>query len=382
MTDIRGEYRRLLRGTHTESNQENVVFYVHSTSLDEGRGDLFVALGLARALDVRGWGVSFLGLEHWHLDVPPHTTITVAMLQDATPGHARDDVLRLAWVRNWVEDWVERAPLAEFDGILASSEAAEAFIRKRFMGATATLPIGVDAGLFAGQDALRDVEISTTLNLWGHDRGLVDDIRKLPSGFSVHWFGNGLKALEDVGEVVVIHDPVDFVDVAGVYGRSKIVLDDLTPSTREFGCQNSRLYEGLAAGALVITNCAEGLSELGLSGVPVVTDNAPLEAILQQFLDDEEGRFRLVSDLRSHVLLEHTYEVRAEAFMQFVEKAKRHVASRQQIMGLQDENAQLSAECRLLREALDGAEEEIRRFRARKAVHISDRVASMFWRRR
>lgn len=380
-SEMRLEYRRLLKGTHSEERSENVLFNVFSVSLDEGRGDLFVALGLARALERRGWGVAFRGISDWGQEVPEYTTVTVAMLQDALPVHGSEDLVRIAWARNWIDDWAGRTPLWAFDGVLGSSQAAVDFLREKYSGPMAVLPIAVDAELFQDHGASRDLQVCTTVNLWGEDRALTRDLESFGLDIPVHWYGNGTGEMLALGEKVLLEGAVDYVDVSAVYARSVLVLDDLTPSTRKFGCQNSRLYEALASGSLVITNCELGLEELGLEDVPVVGRDGSLEEIVSRLLGDEEGRNQLAKKLRTKVLRDHTFEQRADEFVEFLEHARCYIPSRKLIAEMFTENHELRAERDILELSVSAAQEEVQRFRKRLEIRVGDRLRRLFSRR-
>lgn len=318
---IRADYLRLLAGTHAADRPENVLFKVSSVSLDDGRGDLFVALGLARSLDARGWGVEFQGMEEWGTEAPSNTTICVFMIHGPHLGPMSERVVRIAWVRNWTREWAASPALELYDGVLASSEASRAYLAGRFEGPTDVLPIAVDPDLFRNSEMMRDLAVTTTMNYWGHDRGLVDRLKKLRVASGIHWFGHGIGEIKGLSPDVVPENMIGYLDVADIYARSRIVLDDMTPSTAEFGNQNSRLFEAIAAGALIIGNCAVGLDELGLGATPVATDETELQLLVDKFLRDEDSRRALVQRLRDVILERHTFVLRAETFDRFAERA-------------------------------------------------------------
>ena len=59
------DYERLARGEHADGPRGTVRFAVSTDDPAEGKGDLFVALGLARALRAEGWGVAMWPTTRW-----------------------------------------------------------------------------------------------------------------------------------------------------------------------------------------------------------------------------------------------------------------------------------------------------------------------------
>lgn len=365
MTSLITEYERLLAGTHHKDRVENVHFYVFSAALEDGRGDLYVALGLARALDRLNWGVSFSSIDKWAEGVPATTSVTIAMLQAAAPEYASADVVRIAWARNAIAEWTEVPYLHEFDGVLASSSLALKALSQVYSGPQGLMPIAVDPELFQSGKRARDIPVLTTANHWGDERGLVQTLRDLAPKQEVHWYGKGLEKIADLPESILLHEAVAYTDIAQLYARSQIVLDDLTESTRAYGCQNSRLFEALAAGALVVTNLATGLDELGLSDVPVVSPGEALGPVLADMLSDNVAREAIVSRLRQQVLSRHTFAHRAAVLEQFLPGAR----SVQQLRGnvrqlkgfsadLQEWNAHLTNEVGELTGSIEASTEQ------------------------
>lgn len=350
---------------------------------------MFVALGLARALDALGWGVSFSGFSTWELPVPDTTTVSVSMLPTAKPQTSEDSVLRIGWVRNATSEWTAQSHLDDFDGILASSSLSAETIKSYFDGPVGVMPIAVDPELFTFYEGTRDLDVVTTANYWGQDRGLIQTLRNLDCECDVHWYGQNLDKVPDLPQRTIPHDPVGYLEVPNLYSRSCLVLDDIAPAAREHGSHNSRVFEALAAGALVITNVRQGLDELGLQDLPVADDHLALKNIIQEHLENEESRVDLVRRLREIVLQRHTYTERAILFRDFIDIPRNEVQLRRKLHELREltaqvtqDNERLSSENVALTEQLETALQEIVRFRERTAVRIADRISGILPRRR
>ena len=99
--------------------------------------------------------------------------------------------------------------------------------------------------------------------------------------------------------------------------------------TSPWGSVNSRVFDGLAAGALVLSNGIMGISTLfkdlfdnsqisySISNITFSTGEQ-LVTLLDYFLSHERERSELVRVLQQHVLRHHTYGIRAEEFSRLV----------------------------------------------------------------
>ncbi|MGW8432119.1 glycosyltransferase family protein [Curtobacterium citreum] len=302
-------YRALAAGEHRSggAGRGAVAFAVSTDDVEAGAGDVYVALGLAKYLARRGWGVLLWPTERWETPLPEDVTVVVSMIESFVPGLVPQHVGLVAWVRNWTDVWAEQPWLDEYDAVWTSSTAARDRIAERTERPVRVLPIGVDHELFTGErDGRDDVDVVTTVNFWGAERLGTAAIDVLAETRQVVWYGANREHLVRSGRIEH-RGHASFFDLPAVYASARVVVDDVIPPARAYATHNSRLFEGLASGALVVTNCAEGLDELGLEGVPTYEDGPGLVAAAA---DHDPA---LVERLRAVVLDRHTYAARAEA---------------------------------------------------------------------
>lgn len=315
--EVIAEYVQICDGLRADGPNGTIAFCVSTDDLDEGRGDLFVAVGLARALSAAGWGVRMWPMRRWS-DPLPAVDVAVSMIESFVPGGVAPDTMLLAWVRNWTSRWIELPFLGAFDGFLVSSTASADAIRAHYAGPIELFPIGVDLDLFTGDaDAKRPLRIVTTANFWGVERDLQRSIAPLAARHPIDWYGTSGRYLR-VPAGITHRGTVPFGRMPELYRSAQLVLDDLIESARRFGNQNSRLFEAIASGALPVTNTADGLAELGLASVPHYADSTALLAIAEEYLDDEQLRSARVAELQRVVRSRHSYAARAEQFAVFV----------------------------------------------------------------
>ena len=307
-SDQRLLYEELVRGTHADGPLGVITFCVSTTDFASGKGDIFVAAGLGRYLAELGWGIRFWPEERWGEELD--TDIAVVMLESFVPGLVGTETRIIGWNRNWTITWANLPYLSEFDEIWCSSEASAELVQKSFAGPVAVVPIAADPALFSLGDSARTLAVSTTVNDWGVEREITRSVSTLASEVDLWWFGTSHFSVRPVPG---IHRRplVDYFSVNSIYQQSVLVLDDAIDSAKEFGAQNSRLFEAIAAGAVPITNCETGLAELGLAEVPTYAGEADLAKTVSGLLENADERAELQSRLRAVVLTRHTFEARA-----------------------------------------------------------------------
>lgn len=318
------EYAAIARGDHASGARGTIRFAVSTDDPTEGKGDLFVALGLARALRTAGWGVDFWPISRWTEEVPADTTVLVSMIESFVPGLVPAGTATVAWVRNWTAQWASLPYLAEYDTVWASSSIARDALAAAYDGPIEVVPIGVDLDLFtteptdtADTRTPRSDRTVTTVNFWGARRRVQDVLLEIAPAEPVVWFAANVEHVEP-SPGVELRAAVPYFALPEVYRAAAFVVDDVIAPAAEFGTLNSRLYESLACGALPVTDCALGLDELGLGDVPVFTDAASLERAIAMPAAERDA---LVERLHAVVVERHSYAARAEQVRSSLEAA-------------------------------------------------------------
>lgn len=327
------EYGAIARGDHATGGRGTIRFAVSTADPTEGKGDLFVALGLARALRADGWGVDVWPIDRWAEEVPADTTVLVSMIESFVPGLVPAGTATVAWVRNWTAQWASVPYLREFDAVWASSSIARDELARAYDGPVEVVPIGVDTDLFttratgaAGSSAAQRTDRAvTTVNFWGARRGVQDVLAEVAPAQPIVWFAANAEHV-DPSPGVELRPAVPYFALPEVYRAAAFVVDDVIAPAAEFGTLNSRLYESIACGALPVTTTALGLDELGLADVPVFADAASLERALAMPAADRDA---LVERLRAVVLERHSYTTRAGQVRASLDAAMARAAGRE-----------------------------------------------------
>jgi spore maturation protein CgeB len=148
-----------------------------------------------------------------------------------------------------------------------------------------------------------------TGNYWGSNRHIeLFDPQKTPYRFAV--FGSGWANNERFKQNY--WGVVPYKELNRVYASCRLLIDDANHATEAWGSVNSRVYDAIASGVLVITNGAIGSAETFDKILPVYNSADDLLREVTYFLSHEEDRASKVRALQDQVLSRHTYSHRAK----------------------------------------------------------------------
>jgi spore maturation protein CgeB/GT2 family glycosyltransferase len=283
------------------------------TSLDvaDGWGDWYSGHEIGDALQAIGWRVTYVERkgERWY-ELPEDLDYALSLMDSFDLRRLPEHVGAIAWIRNWTERWLEQPWFDRADVLLASSQGSAELIEERTGRRTIRFPLAVNPARFHPRPAEERFacDYAFTGNWWGKDR----DIQRALAprdGERVAVYG---KDWEQVAELApYARGELPYGELPLLYPSAKLVLDDTQGPTLPYGAVNARVFDALAAGTLVITNCESGVRELFDEEFPVWSSREDLRAALDELLGDGERRAALAARYRETVLTRHTYAHRA-----------------------------------------------------------------------
>lgn len=147
-------------------------------------------------------------------------------------------------------------------------------------------------------------------------RTIVDDLTPTRHDLAVYggdWTPDLLDPRHLRGEIV--HN----AELHRHYAAAKIVLNDHWPEMARLGFVSNRIFDALAAGAMVVTDPVEGLERLFDGAVLTYRGREELRGLVDRYLDDAGARRDLAGRGRAAVLERHTFAHRVERIMQLVQ---------------------------------------------------------------
>lgn len=308
-------------GRWTGRTSKTVGITVTKDDPAAGWGDWFTAHELGDALAKDGWSVVYLEA---HLDGWYKTTeeidLLISLLDRFDVRRAPSGAFTVAWVRNWTDRWVARPWFEDYDLVVASSASSADIIRAGSGHEPVILPLAFNPDRFAPRSPHPDLQYDYVLtgNNWGVGRGVLDWLQVRPDErFAL--YGRGWEGVEKA--VPHWRGFLEYERLPELYSSARIVVDDTAVHTLPYAAMNSRVFEALACGSLVVTNNVAGSEELFDGILPTYSSPEELRAQLDRFLEDEELRRRTVGLLRRILLERHTYELRARALVEHVREA-------------------------------------------------------------
>lgn len=293
------------------------MFAISETGPEAAAGDYFTALELGTAIQARtGWKIDYRPKGDDWLDLTG-IDILVVMRDDYQLdliSNAKSNLIKVAWARNWFERWCDIPNIEGFDLIFASSQCAARFMSQRAGRLVKIMRIASNAERFNTHDRHQPpvLDYVFTGSYWQAERDIVDSLASLPKSFNGAVYG---KHWDQVPSMVHLNRGfVPYDQLPAIYSQAAIVIDDANHVTKDWGAANSRVFDALAAGCLVITNSQSVSDEVFGGLLPVYQNAKDLADKLTFYLGDVDARLKLQEDLRTAVLTQHLYTHRAFEF--------------------------------------------------------------------
>lgn len=298
------------------TEQSHVVgFAVTEAHAKTTAGDYFTAMELGEALQLQfGWEIRFLpmkGGSDWYDLSEIDTLIVMVDRYDLNKiHHCKPGVIKIAWMRNWFERWAQHSWYDDFDIYLCSSLKAVEFIRDNYYKECHLLRIASNSNRFFPDARIKpETDFCFTGSYWNAERD-IESIDPISLGYSFSIYGSGWDKYEKFKPYWKGFLP--YKELPSVYRSHKILLDDANHVTKAWGSVNSRVFDALASGTLVITNGEAGAKEVFDGLLPVYKTNDELKKLLDKYINDQDACHKLIEILHKEVLEKHTYHHRAE----------------------------------------------------------------------
>jgi len=301
-----------------------VAFVVTECGEGAVAGDYFTALGLAGVFESFGWDVRFLSQDsgRWYF-VDDDVDVLVSLLDryDLSRVVCGNGLLvKVAWLRNWFERWVGRPYFMMYDLVLCSSSLACDFVSDATGKESILFPIATDTDMFNEEVKSSDefsCDYCFTGSYWDAKREIIQCLNPAILDYSFNLYGANWDKIDKLSDFN--YGFVGYDDLPRLYASTKIVLDDANHVTRKYGSVNSRVFDALAMGKLVLTNGSLGNNEIFDGEIPEYHSQKQLNSLLGFYLENPIVYEKKVKQLQKIVLEKHTYKHRAETFKQTLE---------------------------------------------------------------
>lgn len=276
-------------------------------------GDYFTALELSIELKVLGWNVELVPVKgaksRYQYDMSGFDCV-INLLHDWDINKAyncKPSLVKICWMRNWIESWVKNSNFLSYDVFLGSSKKACAYAEER-TGETVHLfrIAGSHQRFTRGEN--NKVDCLFTGNYWNEKRD-IESFRPNEKSIEFKIYGKGWDKHPYLARYSM--GSKKYFELPELYQRSKILIDDANHVTKEWGSANSRIYDGILSGNLVITNSIEASIDVFNGILPSYSNTDELNRLIIYYLSRPKERIKLVNKLRKMVLDHHTYRSRS-----------------------------------------------------------------------
>jgi GT2 family glycosyltransferase/glycosyltransferase involved in cell wall biosynthesis len=291
-----------------------VAFAVSDNAVDSEAGDYFTACELGQALtEQHGWEIHYLNPDEWY-DLKSFDII-IALVHGFDPSKIETTnpfLIKIVWVRNWFDGWLALPSTLLFDQIWVASQKAVERFSEQYNRPIVLMRIATNERRFSDPPEVGDYrsDYCFTGSFFQAPRALISQLEPDALPYTFRLFGRNWEQIPWLQKY--LGGPLAYDRMPAVYGSTRIVLDDANHTVKEWGSVNSRVFDALAAGALVFTNGKIGAEELFGKEFPVFDSKEELTALLGTYLEDDDARIALVEKFRAEVLKRHTYRHRAQ----------------------------------------------------------------------
>ena len=262
-----------------------------------GFGDWYTAHELGNALGLIEWSVDYAPRlrDRWY-QLGDDLALFIALLPQFDLGRAPQGAVRIAWIRSWVDRWIDNESFERYDLAVCATSAFAERVETRSSVPTLVLPLATNLERFARTPVDPDLvaDYAFAGNHWNVERPLLSKIEVRP-GEDFRIYGSGWDEVAEARQFA--RGPLPYSRLPHLYSSTPVILDDTAPPN--VPALNSRVFDALATGALVITDNPAGSAEFFDGRLPAATTSAELRAVLDRYLDDDDARTEMVTELRN-----------------------------------------------------------------------------------
>lgn len=306
-----------------------VSFVVTQSDENTTAGDYFTALTLAKQLEKFGWNIKYQsrrkskGQRDWYyVDEDVDVLISLLDAYDLTKVECNNGLLvKIAWMRNWFERWIENPSFKKYDLVFASSKIACNFVKEKTGIDAVYYPLASDSDMFnenvpSSEDYRCDY--CFTGSYWDAKREIIEYLNPELLDYKFNLYGANWNKIPKFSKYT--KGFVHYEDMPKVYSSCKIVIDDANHVTKEWGSVNSRVFDSISSGKLVVTNGTKGNNEVFGGKIPEYHSEEELTDIINYYLINSDEREEKIKYLQDIVLGNHTYQHRANTLKEVLEE--------------------------------------------------------------
>lgn len=269
-------------------------------------GDTHYAKGLKNALRKLDYDVHIDKHEEWYEGhESPDVVIHLFGLHEYKPNPYS---LNILWIISHV-DKIHKQQLEKYDYIFCSSNLVLDLVRNLVPEIESRLLLQCtdETVFFPNHTIVKDIDV---LFVGNSRRVYRDSVRyAIEGGFDVHVYGT--KWEQFISSKYIRAQSLNSDEVASLYRRAKVVLNDHWADQLKYGLVNNRVFDALACGAMVLSDDNQGIKEIFGREVPIFTNATDFSKGVHELLNNNVNNFNEFEGIAKSILTNHTFTKRA-----------------------------------------------------------------------
>ncbi|WP_196808960.1 glycosyltransferase [Conexibacter woesei] len=271
-------------------------------------GDTHFGRAVADELRRRGHRPRLEVVREWDTDAPADVALHLRGLWQYVP---RPGQVNLLWVISHPE-LVTGGECDRYDHVFVASAPDAERLSKLTSTPVSVLEQATDPAVFFPE---RDDALAHEVTFVGNSRGVLRRSLAglLPTERDVAVWGKDWDRLIDTRHVIGEYLPND--EVRRAYASAGVLLNDHWDDMREQGYISNRVFDALAAGAVLLSDDVPGLAERFGDAVATYASDEDLRVAVDRLLADPEAAAAMARRGRALILAEHTFGHRVDTIL-------------------------------------------------------------------
>lgn len=277
-------------------------------------GDLHFANEFALSLFKIGFNVKILFRGE---KVNPKNSDIFIVLRGIFPFAPPKNTFNIIWVISHPNQ-VGKSELKRFNLILTASDVWAQAIKLKIKKPVKVLMQATNNDVFHPEPKRENGKFGIIFvgNSQKRRRKIVHDVISL--GYDVEVIGKGWKG--KIPDRYIIAESIDNKDIAAIYRRYSIVLNDHWSDMRLKGFISNRIFDAAASGAIVITDSVLGIQKYSENNVFTYRNKKELKLLIEEILNMKIQKNFIKESLAIEFGKNNSFDVRAEEFSQYLKQ--------------------------------------------------------------
>lgn len=287
-----------------------VLMPVPNQKAAESWGDYHFGVALKKCFENRGYDAEMRFFLEWDRPFDGKYVLVLRGLRKYIPKMEHFNIM---WNISHPDD-VEIREYNTYDINFISSEIWAARLKSKVRMPVIPLLQCTDTDVFTGEQDQKGEK--TQVLFVGNTRGVFRDVirNSIPADYQVSVYGQGWEKFIESKYIKGIVIPNK--DLNSYYSNCDILLNDHWEDMKEKGFVSNRIYDGLAAGAFIITDKVKGMDPELRQCVAIYENGEDLRKKIDYYLQHPELRKSMASKGQEIVRNKHTFQQRVDSVIQ------------------------------------------------------------------